>query len=164
MLTLIGMKKYTLLFIISFMALAACKKGGPAKEKPEIAFMGLSHNTVVNGDIKDTLLISLRYTMAASGIGNTGDTLFTQVHIIDSRDCVGGNQPPFMFPDDVTQNLPDDEMNVSGNITLRLHAANFLVLCPDRPNGDTLRYEIYLKDKNGVESNRVTTSDIYIIP
>ena len=73
-------------------------------------------------------------------------------------------QAPFLFPDDVYQNLPDDKMNVSGTITLRLHAANFLLLCPDKPNGDTLRYEIYLKDKNGVESNRVTTSDIYITP
>jgi hypothetical protein len=158
------MKKYTLLSIIILLALGACKKDGPAKQKPEIAFMGLSHNTVINGDIKDTLLINLRYTMAVSGIGNIGDTAFTQVHIIDSRDCIGGNQAPFLFPDDVYQNLPDDKMNVSGTITLRLHAANFLLLCPDKPNGDTLRYEIYLKDKNGVESNRVTTSDIYITP
>ncbi|HEY9177573.1 MAG TPA: hypothetical protein VIN07_07780 [Flavipsychrobacter sp.] len=158
------MKKYTLLFIIILTAFAACKKAEKAKEKPEIAFAGLSHNTVVNGDTKDTLLINLRYTIAAAAVGTLGDSAYTQVHIIDKRDCVVGNQPPILFPDEVEQNLPEGEANVSGNITLRLPAANFFVLCPDRPNGDTVTYEIYLKGKNGVESNKITVPEIYIVP
>lgn len=159
MLTLIGMKKYTLLFIIALSAFAACKKTGPAKEKPEIAFAGLSHNTVVNGDLKDTLLINLRYTIAVSAVGV--DTNAPTIYYKDSRDQAVNPQP---FPNEVANNLPEADVNISGSITLRLSAANYFVLRPDRPDGDTVTYEIYLKGKDGVESNRITTPEIYIVP
>ena len=160
MLTLIGMKKNTLLFIISILALAACKKSESPKEKPEIVFTGLSHNTVTSGDLKDTILINLRYTMAVSSVG--ADTTLPVLYFQDSRD----QTVAFLsFPGEISGKLPDAENNISGNITLRLNVSNYLVVRPDRPNGDTVQYEIYLKDvKNGKESNRVTTPDIYIMP
>lgn len=159
MLTLVGMKKYTLLFIVMIAAFAACKKTSPAKEKPELAFAGLSHDKVINGDLKDTLLISLRYTIATSAVGV--DTSAPTIYFKDSRDETVNFQP---FPNEIADNLPDVDLNISGAITLRLNAGNFFVLRPDRPEGDTLQYEIYLKGKDGVESNKVTTPNIYILP
>lgn len=159
MLTLVGMKKYALLFIIMIPAFSACKKAGKAKEKPEVAFSGFSHNTVVNGDLKDTVLINLRYTIAAAAVGF--DTSAPVVYFKDSRDQTVNSQ---YFPNDVADNLPETDPNISGAITLRLSAANYFVMRPDRPNGDTLRYEIYIRGKDGVESNKITTPDIYIIP
>ncbi len=159
MLTLVGMKKYTLLFIIILTAFAACKKTGPAKEKPELAFVSLSHNAVTNGDLKDTVLISLRYTIAASDVGK--DSTAPYIAFKDSRDQTVNRQ---YFPNEIADNLPETDLNVSGAITIRLNAGNYFVLRPDRPEGDTLQYEMYLVGKNGVESNRITTSDIYILP
>lgn len=160
MLTLIGMKKYTLLFIINLLAFAACKKTESSKEKPEIVFAGLSHDVVTSGDIKDTLLISLRYTIAASAVGT--DTTAPQIYFKDSRDQTVAFQP---FPAEVANNLPDEDLNISGNITLRLNVGQHFVLRPDRPEGDTVQYDIYLKDmKKGIESNHITTPNIYITP
>lgn len=154
------MKKYTLLFFIILTALAACKKTGPAKEKPELAFKGLSKNTVINGDLKDTVLISLRYTIAASEVGK--DSTAPYIAFKDSRDLNAINRQ--YFPNDIANNLPDVDLNVSGTITIRLNAGNFFVLRPDRPDGDTLHYEMYLVGKNGTESAKITTPDIYILP
>lgn len=160
MLTLVGMKKYTILFIMAVISFAACKKAEKAKEKPELAFTGLSHNKVVNGDPKDTVLISLRYTIATSAVGV--DSNAPTIYYKDSRDTQSVLSQP--FPSEVADNLPEADVNIRGTITLRLNGANYFVLRPDRPNGDTLRYEIYLKGKDGVESNKITTPDIYIEP
>lgn len=159
MLTLVGMKKYTILFIMVVISFAACKKAEKAKEKPELAFAGLSHDKVMNGDLKDTVLISLRYTIAASQVGQ--DSTAPYIAFKDSRDQTVNRQ---YFPNDIAQNLPDADMNISGAITIRLNAGNYFVLRPDRPEGDTLRYEMYLVGKDGVESNKITTPDIYIEP
>lgn len=159
MLTLVGMKKYSLLFAIIITALAACKKTDSAKDKPELAFAGLSHDKVVNGDLKDTVIISLRYTIAASQVGQ--DSTAPYIAFKDSRDQTVNRQ---YFPNDIAQNLPDADLNISGAITIRLNAGNYFVLRPDRPEGDTLRYEMYLVGKDGVESNKITTPDIYIQP
>lgn len=154
------MKKYTLLFVLCLIAFASCKKRTAEKEKPELVFAGLSHDKVHSGDPKDTLIINLRYTIAAAAVGTqeTAPVIFFK----DKRDQT---ITPMPFSDEVASKLPDGELNISGNITLKLNVGNFLVLRPDRPNGDTTQYEIYLKDrKKGIESNHVTTSDIYILP
>lgn len=153
------MKRYPIFFFIILLAVCSCKKAGKPLEKPEIVFRALSHNTVVSGNAKDTVIISLRYSIAAANIG-AGDTI-VKVFGIDKRDDF---QSIFPFPNEIDGTLTEEDVNISGNLTVKLSANQFFTLRPDHPNGDTLRYEIHLKDKNGVESNRVTTPDIYIVP
>lgn len=154
------MRKHPILLLILLITVAACKKSDVAIEKPDLDFVTLSPATVNSGNLKDTVLISLRYTIAASGIG-AGATP-TEVFFKDSRDSNSLNRLP--FPDDLAGNLPESEQNISGAITVKIPASLYLVLRPDRPDGDTLRYEMYLRDKNGVQSNKITTPDIYILP
>lgn len=160
MLTLIGMKKYPILILILLASATACKKPEDALEKPEIAFISMSPSVVASGNLKDTVLISLRYSIASSGIG-LGPTP-TEIYFKDSRDSNSLNRLP--FPDEVSAELPETENNIRGNISVKIPASLYLVLRPERPDGDTVRYQMYLRDKNGLESNKITTPDIYIMP
>lgn len=157
------MKKYAVLFIVCLIGVYSCKKASKAKVKPELAFMGFSHDTVANGNPKDTVLVNFRYTMAAKKVGS-GDKI-TQLHIKDSRI---GPLSPYLFPDEVSQNIPDElldgDLNINGTLTLRLPASLYFIMRPDRPDVDTVSYEFYLKDKDGTESDKVTSSDILILP
>lgn len=98
--------------------------------------------------------------MAVSAIGVANDTNFA-LYFKDNRDTFLYREA---FPDELINNIPDGEVNISGVITLKLAAPRYLTLLPPKLDGDTLRYEVYMKDKNGVESNKITTSDIYILP
>ena len=154
------MKKYTILFIASILVFAACKKSVAQLEEPSIAFKSISKHLVKDRDSEDTVIINLRYTMAASALGVGTEPSI--VYLKDSRfDDV---QTSYPFPDETIQKLPEGEPNISGDITLKLNVGTFFALRPDRPDGDTLQFEIYMEDKNFVKSNTVNTPDIYIVP
>lgn len=155
------MKTYSILLVVIIMFAAACNRGNKALEKPEIVFRSFSHETVRSGDLKDTLLINLRYTMATKSLGSETDP--SSFILKDSRDP--GSELKFSFPNEIYGNVPDPtQNNISGTVTLRLSAGLFFVLRPDRPEGDTLQYEILLRDKDEVESAPVTSGNIFIIP
>lgn len=158
------MKIYPILLFVLFIGATSCKKGGAAVDKPEITFVSLTPNIVKSGFDKDTVLISLRYTIAAEVIGNITNP--TEVILKDSREPTLEARLP--FPDDISDekpdNLPEGKNNLSGTITLKLLASTSLVLRPDRPDGDTLRYTIFLEDKNGVRSDSIITPEIFIMP
>lgn len=154
------MRNYPILIIILLLSIYSCKKRGSALKNPEIAVTGLSQDSVINGDPKDTVLISIRYTMAADAIGNEKEP--TQINLTDSRDLT---QQSFNFPSEIANNLPDiSTPNINGTVTVRLPVAQFMTLRPTRPDGDTVFYKISLKDKNGAQSNTVETPFIYILP
>lgn len=153
------MKLYWLFLALFVLSVYSCKKSKKAVDKPELIFTGFSHETIKNGDPEDTLLINLRYTVALNNLGSK-DTP-TSVYYRDSRDI---NVQPINFPNDIYAEASSFEgSNIRGNVTLRLQTAN-ITLRPDRPNGDTLQYIMYLQDKYGNKSDTVVTSNLYIVP
>ena len=82
------------------------------------------------------------------------------VFLKDSRDH---NETGFPFPD-----IPNELKNASNGITafatVKINAGLFLQLRQDRPDGDTLYYEVYIKDRAGNMSNKLSTPLIYIAP
>ena len=158
------MKIYPILFLALLLSAYSCKKEGASIDKPELAFVSLSPDKVISGYDKDTVLISLRYTMAINAIGNA--TSPTEVILKDSREPTIEERLPFPeeIAEDQPDNLPDGKNNISGTITLRLPAARYLVLRPDRPDGDTLRYTIFLEDKNGTRSDSLISPEVFIFP
>lgn len=153
------MKTYSILLFAIVFALS-CNKGQKPLEKPEISFRGISHQTIKNADDDDNLIINLIYTMATESLG-TKDTA-TKVILVDSRDTVSNQQYP--FPTEIYDNVPDPtQNNISGAITV-IVPNNYFTLSPDKPNGDTLQFRVFLKDKDGIESNSVYTDSIYVVP
>lgn len=160
MLTLVGMKKYSILLSILILGFYSCSKDSKAPlDEPEIVFTGISHDQIVNGSPQDTVLINLRYTMAVDAVGTKNDP--TQVVLSDSRDQ--SNQS-LTFPIEMQDNLPEGASNVSGNITITLPGNLFFIARPTKPDGDTLYYSIYIEDKDNIQSNIVTTPEIIILP
>lgn len=160
MLTLVDMKKYLILAGTLLIAATACNKDKKAMDKPQISITSIAPNTVKNGSPADTVIISFKYAMAASAVGTASQP--TKLILNDNRDTALILTEP--FPEDMYTNLPDGEINIEGTLTMKLPAINYLVLRPDRPDGDTLKYTIYLSDKDGIQSNRVVSDNIYIVP
>ncbi len=154
------MKWYSILFFVFATALLACKKNDNPPSKPDIAFLELTPNQVQNGNPKDTVNIVLRYTINGSKL--QGEPNGSSLFYIDSRFYTTTNEIP--FPSDIEVRKDEENSTISGSITLKFEASRFLVLRPNRPDGDTLQYEIFMKDIDGTESNRVTTDNIYIVP
>lgn len=159
------MKRISVVLLISLLPLSFsnCRNNEKPLDAPEITLTGISHDQVISGDVQDTLFIGLRYRMKVRNVAN--DTAVARVILRDSRDQT--NQR-FSYPDELKVDISDEidagKTNISGTITLRLTVGNFLVLRPTRPNGDTMRYEIFLEDIEGNTSNIIETQDIYILP
>lgn len=150
-----------LLTILVITAVACNKNKTEPIEKPLINFVSMTPNVVQNGSFKDTVIINLKYAMAASGVQSKTDTNEAEVLFIDSREAIVGRQA---FPQDMAGNLPDGQKEIKGDITLRLPAILYMILRADRPDGDTLFYKIVLKDKDNTISDTITTPEIYIVP
>lgn len=146
------------IFAILALSISACKKNNTDKT-PYIANIRVSKTSVTSGSSEDTVIISFRYTDGDANIGR-GDA--RDIFIKDNR-VQGATFNSFALPE-IPDEYIDPKKGISGNAYLPLSAALFLILRPDHPNGDTVSYEVYMVDKDGKESNHLTTPDIYINP
>ncbi|OSZ78708.1 hypothetical protein CAP35_10795 [Chitinophagaceae bacterium IBVUCB1] len=138
---------------------AACKKAVKKDIVPSIVYTGLSPDKVASGSSKDTVSIRFTVTDADGDIsGGTGEDVFLK----DSRSTTG-EEIKLQMPIIPTDAVKTDE-GIHAFVTIRVYASLFLLLRPDRPNGDTLTYEIYVKDRAGNKSNVINTQRIFITP
>ncbi len=147
-------------FLFFTLFLFACNKSGGSKgnNPPEINFVGLSGNTMKVGS-NQYINVNFNFSDKNGNLGNTPSSGNFDIYTIDNRDTEMVN---YYFPQELPDYI-DPTQGVSGQCALGIQAA-FLALRPDHPDGDTLRLEIYIKDKAGNESNRFTTPDIYLTP
>lgn len=143
-----------------FLLLAAgCNKENKNKSKiPAIKYIGISGDSIKSGS-NEIVQVVFNFSDGDGDLGNKPSSGKYDIYTTDSRDTSKIN---YYFPQGLTGNI-DPTQGISGTCTLSLEAA-FILLRPERPQGDTVRYEIYIKDKAGNESNRFTTPDIYIRP
>lgn len=139
---------------------AACSKVNDGDKTPKINLIGVSKSEVKQGSSNDTVRISIQVNDANADLYNDGET--ESIFIKDSRypakDAVGYVAPQ------VDEAFLDPAYGFEGGYFIDLPAA-FLIFKDTFNNRlrDTLQYEMYIKDKAGNESNRVTTGDIYIV-
>ncbi len=140
----------------------SCNKKVNRDPVPSILYNGISPRTVTNGFVGDTVTIKFVVNDGDADLGNGVDATNHDIFVKDSRSSTGEEQK-FYFP-----NIPKDAVleNKSMQVytSLNLDAPQYFVLRPDRPNGDTLTFEIYVKDRAGNKSNIITTEPIYIQP
>ena len=139
---------------------ASCKKTKNNNKLPVITFQGLDSNTVVSGASYDTVFIRFQVVDGDGDIAhvkdNNGDR---DIYITDSRT---GEVLQYWYPDIPSGTINPDE-GVNAFVTLKVLAA-FLSTRLDHPLGDTLTYDLYVKDRAGNKSNVITTPKIYILP
>jgi hypothetical protein len=154
------MRSYLVLMATATLILGACKKKANIGTSPIITYQRLVPNTVQSGSAKDT--VNIIFTIQ-DGDGDIGNDPQTGVHDIYLKDSRSNQENPYFLP-----TIPSDAIipgeGINAACTLRVYASLFLLLRPDHPDGDTLDYEIYVKDKAGHKSNVIKTDKIYITP
>jgi hypothetical protein len=118
----------------------------------------ISGNTVKAGS-KQAIALNFNFSDGNGDLGNSVGSGKYDIYTKDSRNDSFSN---YYFPKALTSVIVPNQA-VSGQCTLNLEAA-FMLLRDTRLTGDTLRYEVYIKDRAGNESNHFTTPDIYLTP
>ncbi len=153
------MRQYIALSASLLFVFASCSKAVKKDPVPFIVYTGLTPNKVASGSAKDT--VSIKFTLT-DGDGDLSNGSTEDVFLKDSRSTTG-EEIKLTMPVIPTDVVKTDE-GIHAFVTVRVYAALFLVLRPDRPNGDTLTYEVYVKDRAGNKSNVIQTQPIYIQP
>jgi hypothetical protein len=141
--------------------LAACKDPDAVSPIPYISFEELEPRIVKAASSEDTAYLRFRFSDGDADLGVPTQSGQYDVFLVDSRD---GKIREFLFPE-IADELRDPTKGMTGSATIILEAA--LLIPRDSLHtvlGDTLHYEVYVKDRAGHESNRFITPDIILTP
>jgi hypothetical protein len=149
-----------IIILVSIVGMTACQKDKAADTPPSIMDLSISPNTVRNGDARDTVFVTFKVMDRNGDLGNDPYKKQFDVFLKDSRDH---NETGFPFPE-IPKDLKESGKGITAYATVKINAGLFLQLRQDRPEGDTLYYEVYVKDQAGNMSNKLSTPLIYIAP
>lgn len=148
--------------------LHSCVQPPNYPDEPEIAYIGLNQQSIVQGNVGtplDTLEITFGFTDGDGDLGIEGNTF--DIFLTDSRDGFTDIKKLPVIPDQGIGN------GISGEITVRL--PNRLNICCTYPDGstscmpnpnfptDTMSYTIQIQDRAGHMSNKIQTEMITIL-
>jgi len=150
-----GLLIFLLVFAIS------CKKENTASTPPEISLLDVSP-TVMSLSGEDSVFITLRVIDANSDLGV--DTPDYDIYVIDKRSDTTYYTNQFRLPI-IPEDLQDPTKRFEAICQIYLDIRFFPLREDDTARtSDTLKFEIYMRDRDKNESNHVTTPEIYIVP
>ena len=153
------MKYYAILVVcVLGLLLASCSKNNLSKI-PQIGNLTLQPDSVKAGSSQDTVYLTFHFTDGDADLGNDPNSTNYDIYLKDSRDSsISG-----YFFHYIPSQAADPSTGIQGYCTIKILAA-FLLPRANHPKGDTLHYEVYIKDKAQHESNHLNTPNIYIRP
>ena len=146
--------------------IAGCVESPGFPDEPRIEFVGLSKDTLVQGNFQnDSLTVIFRFEDGDGDIGRSDTDPENNVFFIDERTDTLENT--FGIP----AIPPEGAGNgVEGEVKILLYSTCCLftdgsIPCEPNPNEpmDTLRYRIYMKDRAGHQSNEIVTTPIILL-
>ncbi len=158
---------YLFAFGLAFLT-STCVQPPNYPNTPEIAYIGMNQNTIVQGNVGaplDTLEITFSFTDGDGDLGIEGNTF--DIFLTDSREGFTDIKKLPVVPDQGIGN------GISGEIIVRL--PNQLNICCTYPDGstpclpnanfptDTMSYTIQIQDRAGNMSNKIQTEVITIL-
>jgi hypothetical protein len=156
------------LFVIALLSLAttlfiACKKDSGANKVPKISLGEVTPDSLNTGDYRDTIVIRFSLEDGNADLGYDKNQLDNfDIYVRDTRvDTFTG----YFFPE-IDDFVKNPQKGVQGTGYFFVFGA-FTFVRDDSlhtATGDTTQFELYIKDKAGNESNRITTGNIYIRP
>jgi hypothetical protein len=163
------MKGYLTILALFVLIIAACSKSNQDQKAPEISFIGMQPNAVISGFREDTVFLAFRISDVNGDLGlpQTHAADSYDVYMIDSRSLIDTNANiidtfKFYFPE-IPKAAINPTKTLEGICTISIDAATYLHSRDDSlRTRDTLRLEVFVKDKALNVSNRFTTPDIYI--
>lgn len=155
------MKITRCVLLIGLLALAACERA-KYSEIPNITFKALIPDSVRAGSSEDTAILAFTVRDGDGDLGNQSVNGEYDIYLKDSRDSTITG---YFFPQ-IPGGVIDPKQGLEGDCFLALYAAGLIPRQDSihKRNGDTVRYEVYIKDQAGHESNRFTTPDLFIKP
>lgn len=157
--------KYTL--FLSIAMIIACTKPPDYSDTPEIDFISLSNNTMMQGSgFEDETTLTISFTDGDGDIGiNDGDPT---VYFKDLRD--GSEFITFFAPEIPEQGVGN---GISGEMYIKVNTTCCIHPDPNQNDGcdsdfseyptDILIYEVYIKDRAGNKSNVIQTDPITLL-
>lgn len=147
------------------MTLQSCIDAPDYPDVPQIEYIGLSSNTMNQSAVnEDSLTLFFSFTDGDGDLGLMPNDAATNIVVTDTRDR--NIRDLFKSPF-----IPEDGIGngISGEIQLKLYST-----CCIFPDGippcdrtsdilfDTLKYEIFIRDRAGNQSNVITTDEIIL--
>jgi hypothetical protein len=141
------MKK--LLYILILIVLFSCKKEEEVSVIPIIDFESISPNTAQ--EYTDDIIITISYT---DGDGDLGENN-PDIHNLFVEDNRNGIEYKFRIPE---LSPSGSTITIEGNFNITINGTGIT----DESSSQKVDYSIYVKDRAGNTSNKVTTSSITI--
>lgn len=149
------------LLICSVLFATACKKSNTASTPPEISLITVAPTTKSLSN-EDSVFIYLRIIDANSDLGV--DTPGYDVYLIDKRSDTTYYTNQFRLPI-IPDDLRDPTKKFEATAMIYLDVRFFPLREDDTARvSDTMKFEIYMFDRDKNESNHITTPEIYIVP
>lgn len=153
------MKIASLTALLLLLVFVSCKKNEKGRKPiPTIAYNAISTNKIKSGS-GDPVIVQFHFADGNGDLGNSPATGMYDIYTTDSRDTASYN---YYFPYEMVMALPPGEP-VEGTAQVTF-VGDLFVLRPGHPDGDTVNFEVYIRDRAGNTSNHFTTPDIYIVP
>ena len=141
------MKKF--LYILILIVLFSCKKEEEVSVIPIIDFESISPNTAQ--EYTDDIIITISYT---DGDGDLGENN-PDIHNLFVEDNRNGIEYKFRIPE---LSPSGSTITIEGNFNITINGTGIT----DESSSQKVDYSIYVKDRAGNTSNKVTTSSITI--
>lgn len=131
--------------------LISCKKDDEVDLAPSIEFKSISPGTIE--EFRDSVVIKISYLDRNGDLGEN-ETEIPNAFVRDLR-----NNLTYSFR--IRQLAPNEEIAIQGNLEI-------IVPQVARVNGnstsESATFEVFVKDRAGLESNKVTTTAVTIVP
>ncbi|MBK8620839.1 MAG: hypothetical protein IPN79_03525 [Saprospiraceae bacterium] len=167
MICISGQKYFFIAVIIVLFSLTGCLSPPEFDETPEITEISLSKTTMVQGVTQtDSIVFKISFTDGDGDFGSNVSGSSSNIFITDGRN-------PNLVYDFKAPEIPAQsaENGVRGTIYLTMYTLCCLTgqnqnccLTPlGCPSENNFPFEVYIKDRSGKTSNKVTTNNIVLI-
>jgi hypothetical protein len=132
-------------------ALMSCKKDEAFTFEPSIEFKSISPGTIK--EYRDSVIITISYLDRNGDLGEN-ETEIPNAFVKDLR-----NNLTYSFR--IRQLAPEASIAIQGNLSIVIPQ---VALVNSTATSESATFEVYVKDRAGLESNKITTSAVSIVP
>jgi hypothetical protein len=145
------MRRIGIVLLLLSSALISCKKDEAFTFEPSIEFKSISPGTIK--EYRDSVVITISYLDRNGDLGEN-ETEVPNAFVKDLR-----NNLTYSFR--IRQLAPEASIAIQGNLSIVIPQ---VALVNSTATSESATFEVYVKDRAGLESNKITTSAVSILP
>jgi hypothetical protein len=145
------MRRIGIILLLLSSALMSCKKDEAFTFEPSIEFKSISPGTIK--EYKDSVVITISYLDRNGDLGEN-ETEIPNAFVKDLRNNL-------LYSFRIRQLAPEASIAIQGNLSIVIPQVG---LVNSNSSSETATFEVYVKDRAGLESNKITTSAVSVIP